>query len=518
MVRSLSETEPATASAAVERAWLSSERAIYFLACSAVLVLMAGHTTNHLWSGLDFWVWLGPVREFSEHLFDPSHPLVATQAGDLYMGPYSLFLGLVARATGLEAFTVLAWAGMVNLLLLLAGIRYFSRRLSRQLWTPHFLLVFTLLAWGWMPWRWSGYPNLNSLGTVLPLGSTAAYALSLFVLGLWWTWLKSGRRTHLVLTVLLFVVVLLTHQMTALWTGLIGVGFLVSKARVLKPDRWRDLVVAGAGGLALVWIWPYYSLLSALKELGGFDIINAATYRYVLRRSVLALPGVVIVVWSVRKKKDVHLSIAFALMSSVFVFGWLTDKGSLGRVLPGLMLIAHLAMADWAAGRMRTDSHTHRERRWVALGVCGLLAIGLLGTAPGWLRSVPRGFVPETIEAKLRLTSYVDPNRGFAAVIGSQDVVVADSRVAIPIGGNAAKVTSVGIPQPFIPDAPQRREDAEAILDPATPPGRRSQLLSVYEPDWLVVRSAVAGELLAQVPGATLTATVNGYAVIRLKP
>ena len=42
---------------------------VYTGICIALGLLMVGHTTNQLWSDLDFWVWLGPAaiaaRSFS---------------------------------------------------------------------------------------------------------------------------------------------------------------------------------------------------------------------------------------------------------------------------------------------------------------------------------------------------------------------------------------------------------------------------------------------------------------------
>lgn len=179
------------------------------------------------------------------------------------------------------------------------------------------------------------------------------------------------------------------------------------------------------------------------------------------------------------------------------------------------MLLAHLAMADWFALRLSSP----RSRLVLRLNqgaVAAIVLLGLIGAAPGWLRAIPRTLVPENVAKQLQLQSYVEPNLQFAAYFDEDDVVAATSGAAIPIGGVAAKVLSVDIPEPFIDDAAKRSIDVQAMLNPATPPVLRKGLIDKYDPGWMVVANADAAKLVEQLPGASVKGEVNGFTVVRL--
>lgn len=492
-----------------------SPQGVYLVLGAGVGLLMLGHTTNHLWSRLDFWLWLGPVREFAARPLRPTHPLVALDAPDSYMGPYAFGLGIVSRLTGVDVLTVLVLTGALNLVTVLAGMWFFARRLSRGEWTPVLLLGFTLLAWGWQPWCWSGYPNLNALGTILPLGSTMAYGLGLFFLGTWREWLRHTSRRSLAAAAACFATMTLIHQPTAMWMTLIAVGLMIARPAALLRAGW-DLAVAVAAVVAALLAWPFYSLVSLGSGIRDFDSGAAVTYHHVLLRTFLAVPGFVIILRPGRGRRWSPLAPALLLVAGVFAYGWISERGSLCRVLPGAMLLSHLAMADWVAARIARDGSTVASRRVLAAGVGILLAVGTLGTAPGWVRAVPRDLLPEPWVQTLRLRSYIDPNRRFAEYFRGDEVVAAESGAALSIGGYAAKVISVPAPEPFIRDARQRAEDVRVMLDPATAPRVRDRLVRKYRPDALVVNATDGPALVRTMEGATLVGDVNGFSIVRL--
>lgn len=491
---------------------------VYVILCCALGALMIGQTTNQLWSNPDFWVWLGPVRELAKRPFDPTHPLLAIHAPDSYMGPTSLLLGLVTRLTGADPVNVMAVGALVNVALFMLGIWRLSRLVSTQSWAPPLALAFSLVAWGWHPLQWSGYLNLSSIGMVLPLGSTFAFAVGLFVLAAMWKWLHGAGDRHVIFVALVFPVVLLTHQMAGLWVALIAAGFIVGLLDVHRRDQVVKLLVAGIASAAIVLAWPYYSMLDLLSNTGGFDAINYATYRRVAVGSALAAPGVVILLSRLRHSRRDPLALGATFVAAVFIFGWVTHRGSLGRVFPGLMLVAHLAMADWFANCLARREFAVNGIRLIRTSLAALMMAGVWGTAIGWIRSVPREFVPAGLAKGLQLTSYVEPNLAFADYFHDGDVVVASNDISIPIAGSGAKVISVVIPEPFVDDADQRSLDSAAMVDPSTDVDQRDALLARYTPDWLVALHADAARLLEQLPDADAVGDVNGYTIIRLKP
>ena len=497
--------------------WLTPERA-YLGVAGVLAVLMLGNTLNRLWSNLDFWVWLGAVREFAERPFDPSHPLLAVDAPDPYMGPYTFVLGLITRAISADPVVVIAVAGLANLALVVGGLWRLTRAVSPAPYAPVLALVFTLLAWGWQPWRWAGYLNLNSIGSGLPYGSTFAFGVGLFCLAALWLWLREGGNHHLVVFGIGFPIVVLSHQLTGLWVALIAIGFTLPALDSLGRERFLKLVFAVVVAAGLVLAWPFYSVVELITSLDGFDDINRATYRRVASRTFLALPGLVILGVRLRRSWRDPLGLAALLTAFVFVIGWVGDRGSIGRVLPGLLLLAHLAMADWFARRLMDSDENRSRMRGMRAALSVVIIIGLIGTAPGWLRTVPREVVPERAADRLRVVSLVEPNLAFAEIIPDDAVVIAPDRINVAVGGVAAKVTSVGIPAPFVPDAARRSADVITILSPSTAEADRDALISRYRADWIVVDPGRAALLLPQLPGARVVGDVSGYSVIRLEP
>ena len=303
--------------------------------------------------------------------------------------------------------------------------------------------------------------------------------------------------------------------MTGFWVALIAIGFVGSQIGTITTRQWVLLSTAAFLGLSMVALWPYYSVSGLVGGTGGFDGINGPTYNHVVARAVLGIPGIVILAWRFRRNRSDPLVLAALLVGFVFCFGWITARGSLGRVFPALMLLAHLAMADWFASRLSSP----RSRLVLRLNqgaVTAIVLLGLIGAAPGWLRTIPRALVPENVAKHLQLQSYVEPNLQFAAYFDEDDVVAATSGAAIPIGGVAAKVLSVDIPEPFIDDAAKRSTDVQAMLNPATPPVLRKGIIDKYDPGWIVVPKADATRLVEQLPGASVRGEVNGFTVIRL--
>ncbi|MEK8172995.1 hypothetical protein NKH77_40330 [Streptomyces sp. M19] len=82
------------------------------------------------WAG-DLGMHAAVVDRLRGHLSDPGDPLVDADAHSPYYSPWTVALALVARATGVGAFAALHLAALVDLVLLLTGIRHFVRTLTR---------------------------------------------------------------------------------------------------------------------------------------------------------------------------------------------------------------------------------------------------------------------------------------------------------------------------------------------------------------------------------------------------
>jgi hypothetical protein len=489
---------------------------------------MLGHQTNRLWSGLDYWLWLGAVREFAARPLHPLHPLLAVNAGDAFvepymLGPYTFVLGLVTRAGAFDPVQVMVIAGFGNLALFVTGLWRFSRRVCQEVWAPVLALVFSLVAWGWQPWQWSGYFSLNSLGVVLPLGSSFAVGLGLFCLSALWDWLDEQRNVTLVFFSVALAVVILTHQPTGVWVAMICAGLVIVKVGEIGIDAFAKLTLAGVVTLASVFAWPFYSLLEILSAQSGIDQINQPVFARVLARAALGVPGIVILAVRLRKSWRDPLAAASLLLGSVFVAAWVLNRGSVGRVFPGLILLAHLAMADWICQELRLPGSQLRLTA-ARTGLVLVVIVGVVGVAPGWVRSVPRAMVPTSVSQLLRLESDIEPRLPFRNYIGPDDTVVAASSAGLAVGGAAAKVIGIDFSEAWVvdftgtwaSDQDQRAADSKTILDPATSISQRMALLAKYDPTFIVVDREDADALVVQLPGASIRGEVDGFAVIAL--
>jgi hypothetical protein len=487
---------------------------LFAVAGAVLFAAMAGHTSNRLWSNVDFWVHVGPVREFAERPFSPRHPLVATDAADTYLSPFLFVLGGVSRLSGIDPVPLLAITGLISLVGVLVGVFVFARAMSSARWTPLFLLAFTALAWGWRPWTWSGYLNLNSMGTVLPLSSTFATALALLALTWLRRWLRGGGPLALIGFGVASSVVVLSHQMTGLWLVVVAGTWIVVEIGQL-PARSVALAMAVAAGCALVIVvWPFYAFIEVIGSSGEFDAFNDAIYDMVPARSFLMLPGVAIVAVRLRSNWRDPVGAAAVALGLVFTYGWLTGHGSLGRVFPGLVLMLHLAMAHWVARVLQSSGVRTGTRRVAVWGTTVVLVAGSVGTAPGWAKAAPRDLLPGQVAS--RMVSLVQPLLGFDTLFEDGDVVVADPNVELAVAATSAQVVSVHVPQPFVVDLAQRQTDTATMLDPATDPTVRAALLDRYEVEFLVVSEAVADKMLSQLTEATTIGSVAEWQVLRL--
>jgi hypothetical protein len=496
-------------------------RHAYSVLAAIIAVAMIGHTVNQTWAAPDFWFHLASVRVFAHSPFDPGNPLVVGNAADPYMSPYAFVLGVITRVTGASPVTVLATAGLFNLVLLFIGIRRFAECVSPAELVPVFTLLFTLLAWGLNPWRWSGFFELNSIGTVLPLSSTFASGLGLVTIAALCAWLRGRGAAHLIVAGVGAPLVLLCHPITAVWVGALGIGFLISEANPQNRRRVPALVAVIAGATLLAVAWPFYPVFGALVRSRSFDASNAAMYHRVAQRTFLALPGfVLLVVRFVQRRKD-PLAIGAALMAAVFVFGYVFHHGALGRVLPGLLLTAHVAMAVWLADVVTRWADVSARSRYLISGtVAVILLVGLAGSAAGVIRDVPRAVLPARFKNDQRLESLVAPFTPLTRLVPIEDVIVASPPVALAVAASSGKVIAPPGPAPFVDDIAKRNRALKAALSSRTSPRAFRQLNCSYHVKWYVLLPRDARRLQSRVRSGDLRPerTLGDLSIFRVAP
>jgi hypothetical protein len=471
---------------------------------------MFGQTLNERW-GTDFWAHLGTVREMAERPWHPRQPFVGVDVDDPFLSPYMLLLGLATRWSGADAVTVLAVAGLFNLGLWLYAFRRFVLVVTGNRGAPVWALLFTLLAWGISPWRWSGYFNLNSIGFGLPYPSMFASAVAMLALSSAHLWLVRGHRREVAVMGLAVPIVLLTHPFTALWSAIAGIAIIASNVSKDRVRRLGVLIGAAGVGAGLALAWPHNSLLKYIG-LGGSYLADPDLYRFLARGSFLAVPGLVALAFRARRNPRDALVWMFVGTALVFVWGGLTGT-RLGRVFPGMMLAAHVALGD-AVAVLRSAETAARRRLWVTAAAAGLLVIGLPGSNGGLIRTVPRALLPDRLAEDERLGSIVEPYRPLSNVIGLDDRVVASLSLNRPVAGISGDVLVPPTPT-FLDDLDERVRVTLAILSPSTIPEDRRVLLDRWDICFLVLTPAHASSLYPALGGdAEAVIQTDDYVVL----
>lgn len=501
-----------------ERPWALRHR--YALLAAVVTVLTGLQTVNGQWSS-DMWQHVAVVRELIARPFDPTNPQVLADAAHPGFSPYTVVLGIVGGVTGADAVTVLSIAAVVNVVLLLVAFRVFVIELTQNRRAPFWALVFVLALWGWSPLRFSGFFGLSSIGFVAPYPSMFATALALWVLVAMSRLTRDGRPHHLVVIAAGTAVVVIVHPLSGAWL----VASLVVLAVVHLRDRraWIGLVLAGTATVALCLLWPYYSVVALVLEGDEYDTTNRSMYTNIVARLLPTLLGLVVVVRRFRADRADRLGLLLAVGVLIYAGGWVTGHLAFGRSLALVVLVLDVALADGVGRIEATLRRGAVPGRVVAggIGLGALLLVGVAASSSGLVRMVPPSLLPPSVRGSDELVRPDERYAVLADVVGPTDVVVGSTdRDDLVIPAIAGRTVRVGWATPFIADQEQRRDDAEAIVDPATAADRRAELLERHDVRFVVVHPSTddGRDLLRalEASGATIAARTDDLAVVRV--
>lgn len=470
---------------APRRAWRRWRRAglAYRTArlCALLCVLLLTLAAVRLpWVG-DLGIHAATLQRLRHDMADPGDPLVDSAVDSPYYSPWMVLLALFGKATGTGTFGLLHLAALVDLLLLVTGIRRFVRTLSnRPAAVPLAILTVTLL-YGWELFTWSGFPGLTSLALCLAYPSTFAMGAAFHLWALARDALARDWRLpgYLLLGVLL-AVILLSHQ----FTGVVTVFGLLSVVLGARPwpvrAVWLRIGAAIALAVAVLLVWPYYSFFSLL-DVGGLEAIHKPLYAHLVSRFGLILLGVGALALRFRRDRRDPLVLLFAFGALTYAAGGLTGHWSWGRVLPAVFFSAQIALAVEAAdGR----------ERLVRTVLAPLTAVGLLVGCWAQAGSLDYVLRPNAIPPVLREAptqnvwsdySWIRPYVHYGDVIMTRDFRALHQAPAW--GGYTV---ASGYPDFFLPDQEQRARATERYFAPGTTAAERRALLRRYHVRWVI--------------------------------
>jgi hypothetical protein len=170
----------------------------------------------------------------------------------------------------------------------------------------------------------------------------------------------------------------------------------------------------------------------------------------------------------------------------MFAVGWILDRPTLGRALPAVMLMLHVALADLVASEVEERSGGRRRSAAIAATSVAVV-VGIGGTASGLIRAVPRDVLPDRLGDRAELQSLVGEYRPIGKRIPRDDVIVASAPLALGSAAVGGKAVAPSAPAPFVHDVTQRRRATATILDPEATGAARGLELDRYGVDWLVL-------------------------------
>ena len=475
----------------------------YLVLAAVLLTLLIAQTLRQQWSS-DMWgVHVATVREQIAHLTNPRNPLLVANDPFPYFSPYTTAVAAVAKLLGIGPIGALQVAAIANAVLFLWAFERFVTRLLGDARVAFYGLLFTLLLWGFTPFRTSGFLDLNALGFVLPYPAMFADGMALVALGSLVAFLRGGSRWQLVIVVASAALVLTSHPLTASWLAVVSFALVVSNWDRARLAILVQLSVAAAAVAGLAAAWPLYPVFSLVGKGSAFSAGNSALYADPLLATFLALPGLWFLWQRSRGNWRDPIVLMFVAGLALYLFGWVTNDQAYGRALVPVMLALQLALAAKAvsveAAIRGRHQVTDRDVPILALGVVALL-VGSVGAAPAVAHILPTSVRPSTT------LDNVPGQFQFLQVVPVNAVVVAQPgqlpSIAEPAFGG--KLLSSDEP---LPPGPTTKTDVavtKQFFAPNTPGTSMLKLIERYRIDYVVSSRATARQLAERSQGTII--------------
>lgn len=459
--------------------------------------------------GTDAWEHHRAIVALTHDLSNPANPTFASDEPSIRYSPYSVGLALLSRATGWDPYLVLGGAAVFNTALLFIGLWTLMHRWSATPVGPALIIVVTTL-YGGAP----GYAGSFAL-TDLPWHqlnpSAFAVALSLFSFAILDRMLvKSWSWSAALLIALLTATALLSHGMTALFTGfgLLAVAW-VRSSDPIRATLWVVGISIGAAALGL--LWPYYDLKLALLERPENDtwFNPGILYRMLFQWSLPALLAAGCAL-SYRNRPFAQIGlIGGGLCYLAGLTALVGSSPSLARMPLAGVLLLNFAVATFVHESRLLDPRSWTERARALVGADqarsrsawaeSIVAIGILFFGVPQLLDVARephlarAYVAPLLGKQDKQLDLKPRYDRFLEGVGARDVVLADALTAWPVPSSAGRVVSAFHWEFFSPDQSERRANVDAFFSLDLGHDRVA-ILDKYRVSWIFLNRDELGQ------------------------
>ena len=315
---------------------------------------------------------------------------------------------------------------------------------------------------------WSGFFHISALIESLSYPSVAAFIASVFLMGAFPRYLKSGGFLRLAIIGVGTGCVLLTHPSTAQFLIIVLAAQTFER---LTLDRFspseRDILI-GLRAIApmllaaiVVVTWPYFPFLGVVSGWDAtFDAHSKALYsdilgdwRFLLVSAVIVPPAIYAMLHRLRVNiRDAAVVSLFALFC-VYVLGGVADRPGLGRVVSYI----HLLGAIFAVEGMVLF---YKKRRKVSIVVLwGMVAVSV-GFYLNWGHQRLFFKFYHAAQGDLLIPSRINFLRTY---LDDEDVVLANPQQSLEIMP-IANIVYVDRPLHLISDQAERKETYSLIM------------------------------------------------------
>jgi hypothetical protein len=448
---------------------LTARRAFLLVAMGILAFNFLGSFALRNTLGKDFWEHIGAMRAFSDGLWGPPNPYLASSSPTHLFTPYHWLWGAVSAALQVHPLILVPLIGTLNIALFLVAVDAVAGRiLGDRRWSLLVTLSFLLLWWN--PWDWSGFYDIG----LLPLTSSYPYWFALSISLLLIAHYPFTDYRWRLAAIPVVGLVFLVHPITALFLVL-SLALKVSLSGEGSIGRKVGLAALPLTGFGLALLWPYFPVLEAIGAQGRFQQTGfSGDYRIFYEGAFIkllpALPGAFYLARAAWLRRPDFVSAGMVLFFGIYLLNlWVLRSGPIARLVVFVALFLQLGVVmlmKMADGRERW----RRPAFGLLLVVLLIAGVGEVWDARRWVRLEPWTHGTTALDDYSRY-------RPYGEFLDGDDVVLSDpatSWVLAPIVGT--KVVAVLHANPFFHDHYRRLRDVEGFLR-----SDRDQMLRIVE-------------------------------------
>lgn len=490
---------------------------VFFILASLTMVAV-GYSAINLSAVVsytrDIWHHLSVYRELIASPLDAMNPHVATDDPSRSYSPWTLFVAVLARVAGLDAFGAIAISAILSALTILIGLYLFSRRYMQSAWGP---AVMILVFFG----TWVQYVNHTGFHSPATVMYSISYPFAI-VLGAgflsWWMTLRAldaPQKQLVVLLVLLSFIsaaMFITHQLQGLFGICASIGFALFAGDATLRRR-VVLSLALLSGLWLSQFWWYfdpveYVLKSEVQSghtAARHFTYSIGDYRRILLTVGLALAGVVGLVDFQNRRLRLELALPVLTIVAGFILLLLRESWVSVRIPPFIIVLLQIALATYLVspllhlfgglGRLVDLAVRATLFCFLIIGFDNSWSKGLYEyrRAQTYLETGEIKKLPDTWNDKIVQAAQIGES-----LVEEGSTVITHHDVAFPI--EATSLAVVAIPRLFVevPDMLQRQEDTVAFFAADTPTTIRCEILQRYDVQMIAYRPFWLDEAVQQ--------------------